>query len=171
MDLKPIDAKRIRKIDGKKSSFAVIEHSYRDFEKELSPQSELIYSKICLDADKNGMSFHSITGLKKRLHFGQDTIYKCIKILAEWGLILYEKREDGYAFQVLPVPNYDLLKQRHITNHYNVTKVVVVSATEFAKQLQGFDEALKDPAQKDHWNMLRARRDDFLKEASKKQSR
>ena len=84
MDLTPLDKKRIRKVDGKKESFGATEHCYRQFEGELTLYADYLYHKLCLDADKNGMCFHSIRGLKSRLKCGHDAIYKAIDLLKKW---------------------------------------------------------------------------------------
>ena len=165
MDLTPLDKKRIRKVDGKKESFGATEHCYRQFESELTLYADFLYHKLCLDADKNGMCFHSIRGLKVRLKCGHDAIYKAIDILKKWGLILSEKQEMGYAFQVLPVPNYDLMKQRHITVHVHASKDLTPS--EVADKLKTFDDAIKDPAQVSFQKLLKTQRTEFLKSLSK----
>lgn len=170
MDLTPLDKKRIRKVDGKKESFGATEHCYRQFEGELTLYADYLYHKLCLDADKNGMCFHSIRGLKSRLKCGHDAIYKAIDLLKKWGLILSEKQEMGYAFQVLPVPNYDLMKQRHITIY--VHKPATLTPIEIADRLKTFDDALKDPQQAQFKSSLQAARTEFLKSlpTSKKRS-
>jgi len=165
MDLTPLDKKRIRKVDGKKESFGATEHCFRQFEPELTLYADYLYHKLCLDADKNGMCFHSIRGLKVRLKCGHDAIYKAIDILKKWGLILSEKQEMGYAFQVLPVPNYDLMKQRHITVHVHASKDLTPS--EVADKLKTFDDAIKDPAQVSFQKLLKTQRTEFLKSLSK----
>ena len=165
MDLTPLDKKRIRKVDGKKESFGATEHCFRQFEPELTLYADYLYHKLCLDADKNGMCFHSIRGLKVRLKCGHDAIYKAIDILKKWGLILSEKQEMGYAFQVLPVPNYDLMKQRHITVHVHTSKDLTPS--EVADKLKTFDDAIKDPAQVSFQKLLKTQRTEFLKSLSK----
>jgi biotin operon repressor len=165
MDLTPLDKKRIRKVDGKKESFGATEHCYRQFEAELTLYADYLYHKLCLDADKNGMCFHSIRGLKSRLRCGHAAIYKAMDILKAWGLILFEKREAGYAFQVLPVPDYDLMKQRHITVH--VHNPVVFSPNEIVEKLKLFDDAIKDPKQAPYRQSLETARTEFLKGLSK----
>ncbi len=165
MDLTPIDKKRIRKVDGKKESFGATEHCYRQFEGELTIYADYLYHKLCLDADKNGMCFHSIRGLKLRLRCGHAAIYKAVDILKKWGLILYEKRESGCAFQVLPVPNYDLMKQRHITVH--VHNPVILSPNDIADKLKVFDNAINDPEQAPYLKSLKVARGEFLKSLEK----
>jgi len=128
-EIHPIDKTRVRKIKGDVSSFGATEHRYRAFEKELKKQTDYLYHKLCLDADDWGMSKNSILGLKRRLGLSHRSIINGLKELAHWGLILYEYREDdGYVVQVLGVPNYDLMKQRHIT--VNVTTVKTVMTKE-----------------------------------------
>jgi len=161
MDIPVINKKRIRKIKGKETPFTAIEHSYRDFQKELDPATDHLYRVLVGDSDEFGMSLHAIRTLKTRLGRSQDTIYSGLKKLAHWGLIIFESRENGYATQILQVPDYDFVKQRHITVH--VHNPVELSPNEVADKLKIFDAAINDPQQAQFKNMLISQRTEFLK--------
>ena len=111
------------------------------------------------------MSLHAVRTLKKRLGRGQETIYAGLKKLASWGLILFESRENGYATQILQVPNYEFAKNRNITVHVHTSKDL--SPSEVAEKLKTFDDAIKDPAQSSFQKLLKTQRTEFLKSLSK----
>ena len=165
MDIQTIDIKRIRKIKGKETPYSAIEHSYRDFEKELDPATDHLYRILVGDSNEKGMSLHSVRTLKARLGRGQETVYAGLKKLASWGLLLFESRENGYATQILQVPNYEFAKNRNITVHVHTSKDL--SPSEVAEKLKTFDDAIKDPAQASFQKLLRTQRTEFLNSLSK----
>lgn len=96
---KPINYKRIRKIEG---SFAWVPHAFirQGFWSNLNHHGVLLYLFLVLASDRNGISYYSFDRICSMLKINTDEYIQARNTLIDQSLIAF----DGYFFQVLSLP-------------------------------------------------------------------
>jgi hypothetical protein len=144
-EIPAIDPKRIRVIDGEKRQFTAIENSFKKFADDLDPIATQLYRHLVAYSNKYGMACCGMKQLVKYLARNKKKIVAAFEELKSWGLIIQEKTSEGILVQILEVPDYDLMKKRHL-NFTKLQEKKIYTAGEIAESLKLFEDQLHDPA-------------------------
>jgi len=163
-EIPPIDPKRIRVIDGEKRQFTAIENSFKKFADDLDPIAIQLYRHLIAYSNKFGMACCGMKQLVKYLARNKKKIASAFEELKAWGLIIQEKTSEGILVQILEVPDYDLMKKRHL-NFTKLQEKKTYTAVEVAESLKAFDNQILDPSTSPATvNLLKRMKEKFLQE-------
>jgi hypothetical protein len=144
-EIPPIDPKRVRVIDGEKRQFTAIENSFKKFADDLDPIATQLYRHLVAYSNKYGMACCGMKQLVKYLARNKKKIATAFEELKSWGLIIQEKTSEGILVQILEVPDYDLMKKRHL-NFTKLQEKKTYTPAEVAESLKAFDNQIFDPS-------------------------
>lgn len=144
-EIPPIDPKRVRVIDGEKRQFTAIENSFKKFADDLDPIATQLYRHLVAYSNKYGMACCGMKQLVKYLARNKKKIAAAFEELKSWGLIIQEKTSEGILVQILEVPDYDLMKKRHL-NFTKLQEKKTYTPAEVAESLKAFDNQIFDPS-------------------------
>lgn len=144
-EIPPIDPKRVRVIDGEKRQFTAIENAFKKFVDDIDPIATQLYRHLVAYSNKYGMACCGMKQLVKYLARNKKKIVVAFEELKSWGFIIQEKTSEGILVQILEVPDYDLMKKRHL-NFTKIQQKKTYTPAEVAESLKAFDNQIHDPS-------------------------
>ncbi len=169
-EIPPLDSKRVRVIDGEKRQFTAIENSFKKFADDIDPIASQLYRHLVAYSNKYGMACCGMKQLVKYLARNKKKIAVAFEELKSWGFIIQEKTSEGILVQILEVPDYDLMKKRHL-NFTKLQQKKTYTPAEVAESLKAFDNQINDPSTSPATvNLLKRMKHKFLQEVGEQEA-